>query len=242
LNELPAAERTALVAKLEANPPYFFEHPDLDPESDIVGKYLADLAALQVRVSPRDSRLDEIVTDVAEYLRYDPRSVQRTLEKEYATHLAERLSPESPVRKAPTDVARAVLDLLEPGEMGRFLYTGVTLERPAGTDGGALPSGNLWLLGAGNRLILFSVADEIPVLLWRGEGPLEFRQEKGFLSNAARLRGGKWLQEFGDAQPVIRLTAPMVKSIGNYFGPLQTICAALGKISEQSQSPQVVQN
>ena len=72
-------QRAALLSKLEANPPFFFEHPDLDPESDLVPKYLADLAALQVRVSPRDSHLDELISDVAEYLRQDPKVILKRL-------------------------------------------------------------------------------------------------------------------------------------------------------------------
>lgn len=226
LNELPQDQRAALLAKLEANPPYFFEHPDLDPESDLVPKYLADLAALQVRISPHDPRLDEIITDVAEYLRHDPKAVQRLLEKEYAAHLADRVSPESPTRKAPLQVTRAILDLLDPGEQASFLYTGITLEWPAGTNGSGHRGGDLWLLGAGSRLILFAVDDDEPLVVWRGEGRIEFSQEKGILSSTARLRGGLWLQETSGIFPLIRITGPMVKSIGNYFGPLEVFLEA----------------
>ncbi len=220
LNELPQAERTALLSKLEANPPFFFEHPDLDPESDLVPKYLADLAALQVRVSPRDSRLDELLADVAEYLRQDPKTVQRLLEREYATHLADRISTESPTRKAPLPVARAILDLLEPGEQARFLYTGITLEWPAGATASAT-RGDLWLLGVGPRLTLFAVENEEPRLLWQGNGNAQFSQEKSLLSSTARLRGGTWLPESQGPQPTLRISGPLVKSIGNYFAPLQ---------------------
>lgn len=220
LNELPQAERTALLSKLEANPPFFFEHPDLDPESDLVPKYLADLAALQVRVSPRDSRLDELIADVAEYLRQDPKTVQRLLEREYATHLADRISNESPTRKAPLPVARAILDLLEPGEQARFLYTGITLEWPAGATASAT-RGDLWLLGVGPRLTLFAVENEEPRLLWQGNGSAQFSQEKSLLSSTARLRGGTWLPESQGPQPTLRISGPLVKSIGNYFAPLQ---------------------
>lgn len=219
-NELPQAERAALLSKLEANPPFFFEHPDLDPESDLVPKYLADLAALQVRVSPRDSRLDEVIADVAEYLRQDPKTVRRLLEREYANHLADRVSTESPTRKAPLPVARAILDLLEPGEQARFLYAGITLEGPAAATSSA-SRGDLWLLGVGQRLILFAVENEEPRLLWRGDGSAQFSQEKSFLSSTARLRGGTWLQDSTDPQPTLRISGPLVKSIGNYFAPLQ---------------------
>jgi hypothetical protein len=228
LSELPAADRTALLSKLEQNPPYFFEHPDLDPESDLVLKYLADLAALQVRVPPRDAHLDELISDVAEYLRHDPKIVQRLLEREYAAHLAERISPESPTRKAPLEVTRAILDLLEPGELARCLYAGITLEWPAGANGVSERGGDFWLLGAGQRLVLFAVEDKEPVLVWRGEGRLELSQEKGILSSTARIRGGLWLRETSGIFPVMRISGPMVKSIGNYFGPLQEMVESIG--------------
>ncbi|MFN0018181.1 MAG: OmpH family outer membrane protein [Pirellulaceae bacterium] len=234
LNELRPDQRIALLSKLEANPPFFFEHPDLDPESDLVPKYLADLAALQVRVSPRDSRLDELISDVAEYLRQNPKVVQRILEKEYATHLSDRISSESPTRKAPLQVARAILDLLEPGEQARFLYTGISLEWPAGTSPNGSRAGDLWLLGAGNRLIMFALENDEPLLYWRADGLAEFSQEKGILSSTARLRGGTWLQEFGDVKPTIRITGPMVKSIGNYFGPLLTMVEESRTIATQA--------
>ena len=221
LAELSDADRAALLAKLEASPPYFFEHPDLDPESDLVLKYLTDLAVLQVRVAPRDVRLDELVTDVAEYLRHDPNSVRRILDKEYGTHLAERISPESPTRKAPLEAAHAILDLLEPGEKARFLYSGISLEWPPGTSGPSYKGSSLWLLGAGKRLILLAMEGDEPTLLWRGEGGLELIQEKGLLSTSCRLRGGKWLPDESLPPPVIRITGALVKSFGNYFSPLQ---------------------
>ena len=128
-------------------------------------------------------------------------------------------------------MTRAILDLLEPGELARFLYTGITLEWPAGTNGTGHRGSDLWLLGAGQRLILFALEDDEPLLVWRGEGKIELSQEKGVLSSTARLRGGLWLQDSSGIFPVIRITGPMVKSIGNYFGLLQAF------VDERKSSP-----
>ena len=55
LAELTPDDRERLLTELEENPPYFFEHPDLDPDGDLVGKYLA-LAGLDPRTSPHTLR------------------------------------------------------------------------------------------------------------------------------------------------------------------------------------------
>ncbi|HEX5103328.1 MAG TPA: hypothetical protein VFV87_05935, partial [Pirellulaceae bacterium] len=44
--ELTAEDRQRLLADLAENASFFFEHPDLDPDGDLVEKYLDDLAAL----------------------------------------------------------------------------------------------------------------------------------------------------------------------------------------------------
>src|SRR4029453_9481966 len=132
LAELAESDRARLLASLEENPPFFFEHPDLDPDGDLVGVYLDDLAMLHARVTPRDAATETALLDVAAYLRREPKSMQPLLEKQYAGMFAQRLASDAPARKFPGVAARAALDLLEPGEQARFLYGGVMLDWPDG--------------------------------------------------------------------------------------------------------------
>src|SRR4029453_11449225 len=69
VGELAAADREQLLARLAEKPPFFFEHPDLDPDGDLVGKYLDDRAMLHARVTPRDAATEAALVDIAAYLR-----------------------------------------------------------------------------------------------------------------------------------------------------------------------------
>jgi hypothetical protein len=223
LGELPATERESTIAKLESNPPFFFEHPDLDPDGDLVGVYLEDVAVLHARVSPRDAQTEETLADVAAYLRREPKEMQSLLQREYAALLAQRLAADAPVRKFPGAVARAALDLLEPGEEARFLYGGVNLDWPEGARPVDYPGG-LWLLGVGERLVLFTPAPQ-PKVLWRGDTRAQAQTSRQLWSANCRLMGGQWLTD-GTAPPAIRLSAGFLNSSASYFRPLLSMLPA----------------
>ena len=233
LGELPAADREGLIALLEENPPFFFEHPDLDPDGDLVGKYLEDLAALHARTSPRDELTEETLLDVAVYLRRERKAMRTLLDKEYASLLADRLAADAPMRKVPGQVARAALDLLEPGEQARFIFGNVSLERakaPAieGADG-------LWLLGAGQRLVLFAAGPQ-PKVLWRGTPKVKAEQGRNLLVSHCRLTGGHWASE-AHVSP-IRVPAGLMTSYASYFRPLLSMLnqSAAGGLSPATET------
>jgi hypothetical protein len=216
LAELPAVDRDVLLAQLEENPPFFFEHPDLDPDGDLVGKYLEDLAMLHARTSPRDELTEETLLDVAIYLRRERKAMRNLLDKTYASLLAERMAGEAPVRKVPGQIARAALDLLEPGEEARFLYGNVSLERHR-EDASDGAEGGLWLLGAGQRLVLFAAGPQ-PKVLWRGTPKVKAEQGRNLLVSHCRLTGGHWASE-ANVSP-IRIPAGLMSSYATYFRPL----------------------
>jgi hypothetical protein len=228
LGEVPAAERESTIAELEANPPFFFEHPDLDPDGDLVGVYLEDVAALHARVSPRDFQTEETLADVAAYLRREPKEMQSLLERAYASSIAERLAADAPARKFAGPVARAALDLLEPGEEARFLYGGVGLDWPEGARPVEFPAG-LWLLGAGERLVLFTPGPQ-PKVIWRGDARAQVQTSRHLWSVNCRLTGGEWLADSrladGEAPPAIRLSAGFLNSSASYFRSLLTMLPA----------------
>lgn len=215
LAELAADDRERLLAELEENPPYFFEHPDLDPDGDLVGKYLADVAALHARTTPRDELTEESLLDVAVYLRRERKLMQGLLDKQYLALLSERMAPDAPVRKVPGQVARAALDLLEPGEQARFLYGNIGLDRSHSSQASA--DTGLWLLGAGQRLVLFAPGPQ-PRVLWRGDPAVRAEQGRNLLVSHCRLQGGQWLAA-GQVE-AIRIPAGLMHSYAAYFRPL----------------------
>lgn len=219
LAELPGGEQQALIARLQDDPPFFFEHPDLDPASDLVQKYLEDLATLHVRTRPRDLQVEDSLVGVAAYLRRKPDEMRQLIKQRLKTYFAERLPADAPLRRVPGAVARVALDLLNPDENARFIYGNIALEWPPGIAGPQYDKQNLWLLGAGSRLILVLVADA-PQLLWRGEGTVRAELGRGFLNSSCRLTGGVWLPDPQQPPPAIRIGSTLVTNFGDLFKPL----------------------
>ena len=221
LGELPAEERAKLLDQLAGDAAYFFEHPDLDPDGDLVDKYLDDLAALHAAAAPRGASLEETLGDVAAYLRRPPKKMQALIEKHYAARLAQRLPADASMKKVPPEAARAALDLLvDPAEPGRFLLGPAKLEWPEGTTADALSGAELWLLGAGERLLLFA-AGEQPQVVWRGTTrDVHAEAVRQLLAGSCRLTGGQW-QTNGQSRPLaIRLPTGLMQSYAAQFRPL----------------------
>jgi hypothetical protein len=219
LGELPVEERKPVLADLAQHASYFFEHPDLDPDGDLVDKYLDDLAALHARTPPREAGIEDTLDDVAAYLRRPPKKMRAAVEKHYAACLAERLPADLPVTRVPKDAARAALDLLaDLNEPARFIYGPARLEWPEGNVP-ALADGSFWLLGVGSRLIFFAAGDQ-PKVIWRGHAAdVHAEQTRQFLATSCRLTGGQW--QLAGTQPLaIRLPGGIVSAYGTYFEPL----------------------
>lgn len=222
LAELPAAAREELLAELTNDPPYFFEHADIDPDSDLVGIYLDDLALLQATIAPHDAALEQTLLDAAAYLRREPKQMHALLEKQYAAELARRLHPDAPLRKAPAGVARAALDLLA-GESAALLYGGVVLElgdHPSPEEREAAREAH-WLVATSDTLLVFS-AGERPRLWWRGKrGSVTVEQQRTMLASACKLAGGEWAPNPSLGGAVWKIATPLMHSWGVYFRPLQ---------------------
>jgi hypothetical protein len=239
LAELPPEDRQRLLAELAASAPFFFEHPDLDPDSDLVHKYLDDLAALHARLAPREAQLEDTLDDVAAYLRCPPKKMHALVEKHYALALERRLPLEAPGRKSPREAIRAALDLLEGGEPARFLYGPAKLDWPDGSRAALPTDGPLWLLGVGQRLLLFAAGNQ-PRVLWRGQvGNVHAENTRHLLAAGCRLTGGEWLGDPEWRPLAIRLRAPLVGSYHLHFGPLLAMIEGRPNISDQ---PSVVGN
>ena len=216
LRLLSEQERMALLERLEAEPPFYFEYADLDPESSLVSDYLDDLATLHASCSPRGRELEDAVMEVAAYLRADAKDMRRRLNDRYLKRLKERFSPGTTPPSVSPVLARTVLDLLEPQEQVRFLYSRIKADGTAENEPSKKP---LWLLGAGKRAILFAEGED-PELVWQGNRDFQLKAEKGYLSSSYVISGGTWIdrERFG---PTFRVPAALATSFKNYFRPLE---------------------
>jgi hypothetical protein len=229
LRELSESDRAALLKDLADNASFFFEHPDLDPDGDLADKYLEELAALNARTPPRAAGIEETLDDVAAFLRRSPKKMQSLVEKQYATALLQRLPPDAPQRRFSAAAARAALDLLaDEAEPARFLYGPAKLHWPEGSRPDANEADSLWLLGVGQRLILFAAGEE-PRVVWRGSpGHVHAEATRQLLATGCRLTGGQWQVAAGVQPLAIRLNGGLVTNYGQYFRPLLSMLGTGG--------------
>jgi hypothetical protein len=221
LRVLPAEARGEVLAGIRENASFFFEHPDIDPDGDLVDKYLEDLAMLNARTAPRAASVDDTLEDVATYLRRSPKQIRTMLERHYAANLTARLPAELQPRRLPAAAARAALDLLvDATEPVRFLYGPVKLQWPEGMHAEIVMDGSAWLLGVDQRLLVFTAGSQ-PRVIWRGSPrDVDIEVSRQLLGASCRLTGGQW-QVPGHVQPLaIRIGASIVGSYGANFRPL----------------------
>jgi hypothetical protein len=208
-NELTVEQQASFAREQQETPAYLFEQPDLDPSGYDASIYLDDLASLAARVPPREASIDELLRDVALYLRQDAKKMDALIETHLASQLAERMAVNVP-RKVPAAVSRAALDLLG-SERAEFLYGSASIE-------GFKDKGTLWLLGTTSRLVLMAVEPR-PQALWRADGPVSVQIVKRLMAGEAQVRGGVWLASV-DGAPTIKLGGPLLGGSDAYFKPL----------------------
>jgi hypothetical protein len=225
-SDLPDEHRDRTLNTLLDNPPFFFEQPTIDVNSPVVNRYLQDLAVLAAKTAPHEAIIDEMLVDVAVYLRQDARRMRRLLDQQYVTWLAAQLPADAPEKKFPPQVARAVLDVVGPQEQLHFVYGNIGLEWPEGVEAPTFSRQNTWLVGVAERLIVFTLADR-PLLLWRADGEVRAEQVRGYLAGDVRLRGGQWLGDVRTDQPLLRVAGPFMSRRDAYFKPLLARCTSL---------------
>lgn len=228
-SDLPEAMRQTTLMRLLDNPPFFFEHPTLDTSSPVAMKYLQDLAVLAAKTAPHEAVIDEMLVDVAVYLRHDAKRMRQLLDKQYVTWLADQLPPDAPERRFAPAVARAVLDVIGPHEKLNYVYGNVGFDWPEGTNAPSFNRQNTWLVGVADRLIVFTLAER-PQLLWRADGEVQADRVRGYLSGDVRLRGGQWLGDVRHEQPTLRIGGPIMARQESYFKPLLERCTAMTTI------------
>lgn len=223
-SDLDETMRAQTLAALVDNPPFFFEQPTIDASSPVALKYLQDLAVLAAKTAPHEAVIDEMLVDVAVYLRHDAKRMRQLLDKQYVSWLAEQLPPDAPEHRLSPPVARAVLDVVGPHEQLHFVYGGVSLEWPEGIVAPHYDRQKTWLVGVADRLIVFTIAER-PMLLWRADGEVAGERIRGYLAGEIRLHGGKWLGDVRSEQPLLRIGGPLMGRHEAYFKPLLERCS-----------------
>jgi hypothetical protein len=215
---VPYAELQAWIEGLVANPPFFFEPPELDPDGAITEAYMADLIDLAVKTPPHIAELDVVLANAAAFLRRDPDDVSRQVDDACRDLLLRRCQSTRVLPpRLPASVVRAVLDLLAEGEQVALLYGRVRIEKAGENE--TLRRGDLWLLGVADRLVLFLLERDAPRLMWIGRRPLQLERIEGWLSNECRIQGGEWHDERWSGATILVPGAGW-KKFEHYFQPL----------------------
>lgn len=209
---------------LRDRPPFFFEFPELVPGGSAAKDFVSDLVWLAVQAAPRYAAADEIAVAAAAHLRAGANQTRGTLDRAYADHVAGLLPEDAPIRRLPSDVSRAVLDLVQEDQTLWFVYGGVLPVDPARSDLAGVDRSRTWLVGVGRRLVSFTMADG-PRLIWQGDNQVRFECSEGRLKGGCRLIGGAWLDSEIGSTPVLLLRGAILKGNRRYFAPLERFCA-----------------
>ena len=220
---LSAERRSQLGQQLQQNPPFFFQPPDLDPAGKLPGVYLEDLVTLAIRTAPHHAAVEDLLAEVAGYLRQDAKALRKRVQQEYVRFLADRLPSDAPGKRLPAEVARAVLDLLGADEQPQFVYAGVTFPQAQESEARHCPKGETWLLGVGDRLLAFTVA-EGPKLVWEGDATVRPQCLPGYVINDCALVGGRWLVPEPSSPPAVRIAGLPLTKYEKHFAPLVRFC------------------
>ncbi len=211
-------ELQAMLEQFEAEPPQFFEPPDIDPESPVLTAYLDDLVRLAVEVTPYDLQPDDFITETAAYFGVDVQSVQKKLDQKYCSFVADRLPEDAPSSKLSPTAARRLVSLLNDDEVPQFIYGSVKVD--AG-EGSTLNSSSAFLVGLTSRLLLIPEDDA----RWSATGTLaghSLSRVDGRLIDDCQLSGGQWAvtSESNPQLFTLMISGAVMNRYESWFAPL----------------------
>lgn len=211
-------ELQAMLEQFEAEPPQFFEPPDIDPDSPVLTAYLDDLVQLAVEVTPYDLQPDDFITETAAYFGVDVQSVQKKLDQKYCSFVADRLPEDAPSSKLSPAAARQLVSLLNDDEVPQFIYGSVKVDA---SEGSALNSSDAFLVGLTSRLLLIPEDDA----RWSATGTLAghaLSRVDGRLIDDCRLSGGQWTvtSESNPQLLTLIISGAVMNRYESWFAPL----------------------
>jgi hypothetical protein len=205
-------------------PPQFFEGADIDPGSDLLDAYLADLIRLAVRSEPLDVQPDDLVLETAVWLGRDAVEIRKQLNEEYCEFVSDLLPENAPTRKVNASIARAALAEVVPVEELQFAYPGVQLkpDNDASSVGGLLSSKTqLWLLGTKTELLLIDEPTSRAVAC-SPIASLSAAKGDGMVISDCDLSGSAWTLPGSDTPTTLSLSIPggVMTRFDTWFRPL----------------------
>jgi len=211
-------------------PPQFFEGADIDPGSELLDAYLADLIRLAVRSEPFDVQPDDLVLETAVWLGRDAAKSRKQIDAEYSEFAHDLLPDHAPTRKVSASATRVLLAELLPGEAPRFAYPEVRITNVA-AEPRLLPGqasalkltddSKLWLIGTDRRLLL--VAESLPQAVATSPfNDLSAMKGDGLVVSECDMSGGQWTLP-GDENtfPIkLAIAGGMMTRFDSWFRPL----------------------
>ncbi|MEO0446164.1 MAG: hypothetical protein AAF191_08820, partial [Verrucomicrobiota bacterium] len=241
IRSLTKERREELLQGLLANPPMFFDFPNLDVASPLVPSFFGDLAELEAQRRPEDLMGLFAIREAAEYFRLDLRMLEDQMSVAYGRHFSGSLWEDSPETDIPQLLTYALILLLEKEEVPLFLYPKVGFEEvEAAALGVRLPTlsakPNRWLVGTDHRLLALEVDESLPIedpgrhrILWHlaqgqiSQGGVAFDFQKKLVRSRCTIQGGHWRgrPESGTTpEPGLIVTSDMKPKEG-FFQPLR---------------------
>lgn len=189
----------------EKNPPFYFEIPDLDPDSEIANRYLEDLATLILEVPPYREDSRSLFAYVAHALRSGDEAI-KAFDDRLISRMSRNLSayqPEDQLNgKAADMLAQSVGDAPV-----RFVYAGLTFDPPDGDSADA---------------VLFATDEACGILrgaveIWQADDSTRSSQQTTLGQGHCRLSGGQWKDR---KSRLIKIDLPLLSGYATYFKPL----------------------
>lgn len=215
---LDDAAQQGLCDELSTEPPFFFEQPMLDIDSQLANEYCDDLIELSVGCQPYDSAEEDLFRQVAAYLHIDENVITAKLNQESVQRLARRQMNLDLSSPPPGEIARAIMDIVPEVGAVTGIYSGVTAESETGKI-----ARDLWLVATASKLFALR---QLPVaVVWMSDEGTELELTTAWSGNYATLKGGQWtISPEGDS-PRLIVTAGLLQRNDSFFKPLR-VCIA----------------
>lgn len=208
---LDPARRKSIRDHLVANPPVFFDYPNLAGSSPLVATYFGDLGELETRKRPLDLQGFFAIREAAEFYRLDGRVLEDQMALAYASHFEGTLWSAAPERGIGKALAFALIRCLPADENVLFFHSRANVEAvDAVAVGIRLPvpmsKPVRWLVATERQLMLVEVNESLRLddyqrqrVVWRlpkalvSEGRAWLERSRGLMRNQCVVRGGRWV-------------------------------------------------